>query len=188
MEPLHCIHSEAFSRPAVSVSLGLEGDELVARYEVSTPEIHADSSASRTEAVWGLWDHDVVELFVCADPGPDGSSLPYYEFQVSPLDQFFELEILKPRKETNRLFRSKFSHQARITRQGWNAEMRIPLRAIGWKGDPSRVSGNAFAILGKSGERSYFSLFIEKQDVPDFHLPERFRRLLKTSDRHSSLS
>lgn len=46
----------------------------------------------------GLWDFDVVEFFVSTGSSfQEVISAPYYEFQVSPLGQFFQLKIISPR-------------------------------------------------------------------------------------------
>src|SRR5438105_4220775 len=61
---------------------------------------------------WGLWDRDVVELFVSdssiasvAGRSPASTGLPYYEFVLSPLGQVFQLKIHEPRKKFDRDFR-----------------------------------------------------------------------------------
>ena len=159
----------------VHVRFSLEGDRLVAAFEVEAtgeepsvnPDLPADASA------WGLWDWDVVELFVRANARPT-----YYEFQVSPLGQYFELEIFEPRKRFNRDFTSGFRQSVTRSRSGgWQARFEIPLSRLGWDGRPESLVGNAFAILGPAGHRTYWSLFLPPQQTPDFHLPDRFRPL-----------
>jgi hypothetical protein len=69
-------------------------------------------------------------------------------------------------------------HSASRNGTGWEAEMRIPLKPLGWDGDPMKVTGNAFAILGSSEHRSYWSLFLPRQVKLDFHKPRYFERIL----------
>jgi hypothetical protein len=158
----------------VTVVLALEGDELTARFDVTCDSTHSNPALARDASQWGLWDWDVVELFL----QPRAGDSTYYEFQVSALGQFFELEIFEPRKRFNKEFSSGFGHKASMRPGGWTAEMRIPLAKLGWKGDAAMLRGNAFAILGAPSPRSYWSLFLPPQQKPDFHLPEKFLPLL----------
>jgi hypothetical protein len=156
----------------VSVALALQGDELTVRFDVTAASSHSNPALARDAAQWGLWDWDVVELFI----QPRANDPTYYEFQVSPLDQFFELEIFEPRKRFNKEYSSGFGHKASSRPGGWTAEMRISLAKLGWNGEATTLRGNAFAIIGGGAPspRSYWSLFLSQQQKPDFHLPEKF--------------
>ncbi len=151
----------------------------MARFEVrSSTLIHVNPSFEKDGANWGLWDWDVVELFVsCAPKG-----LPYYEFQVSPLGQRFELKIEEPRKKVDRDFKSGFMADASKRPRspgGWDAEISVPLSVLGWDRKPESIIGNAFAILGPPKARTYWSRFLKPQKVPDFHRPKEFKSLIK---------
>lgn len=177
-EALRLVHpkQDAAQRGA-SVAFRLDGSFLTALFKVeSTAPSHVNPGLPTGSSQWGLWDWDVVELFVSCAGHP--GRLPYYEFQVSPLGQFLELEILEPRRRVNRDFASGFGHSARRVDEGrWEAEMRLPLEKLGWDGDPASIHGNAFAILGEPPARTYWSLFLAPQEKPDFHLPGKFRPL-----------
>lgn len=162
----------------MGVELSLRGSLLVARFVVrSGHSPYVNPSLAVGTSQWGLWDWDVVELFVSCGGG--ASRTPYYEFQVSPLGQQFELEVFEPRKRTNRDFRSGLVCSARISKgMGWEGELSVPLDRLGWNGDSSTVFGNAFAILGGPGAKTYWSLFLGPQQTPDFHLPQEFHPLL----------
>jgi hypothetical protein len=159
----------------VSVDVRREGPLLTASFRVeSGVAITANPALPVGESQWGLWEWDVVELFVSCDPG----RLPYYEFQVSPLGQRFELEIFEPRKRFNRDFRSGFESSARrLSETSWEAEMRIPLDQLGWDRKGASLAGNAYAILGPAAARTYWSLFLGPQAKPDFHLPQQFHKI-----------
>ena len=179
MTPLRLVHAEAGgdAQARVEFAVGVEGDQLVARFRVSGARpAHVNPALAAEGPQWGLWDWDVVELFVSP-----GGPAPYYEFQVSPLGQYFELEILEPRRRWDRAYRSGLTWDADRAGEGeWAATMRIPLRRIGITGEGALrwLRGNAFAILGAPGSRTYWSLHTPPQSVPDFHRPEHFRALL----------
>jgi hypothetical protein len=161
----------------IDVDVILSGEDLITMFRVESEEpIYANPVLSKDSSQWGLWDWDVVELFLSV--GPD-APIPYYEFQISPLNQYFELEIFEPRKKINRDFHSGFSHGARqVSDREWRAEMVIPLKKLGWSGQNAHLRGNLFAILGEPSKRSYWSAFLPQQSAPDFHLPQFFKPLL----------
>ncbi len=187
--PLHLTHPRGLGRDAygnrqkesVEVGFGLAGDRLRVRFEVKTFEITPNPELETGSPQWGLWDWDVVEVFLSVN-GAKGS-LPYYEFQVSPLGQYFELKILEPRKQTDREFRSGLKCGARILKDEpgdchWEGWMEIPLTPLGWDGNPANLVGGAFSILGDTSKR-YWSLFLPQQETPDFHIPQYFQLLIK---------
>lgn len=96
---------------------------------------------------------------------------------MSPLGQFFELEIFKPRTDFNKSFQSGFISSVQSAENKWTATLRIPLKSLGWE-KGMNLSGNAFACLGKKSERTYWSLFTPQQEKPDFHMVEHFKALL----------
>jgi hypothetical protein len=181
-QPLQLVHptqkaSEA-EKTSVKTEFRLDGSLLQARFDVrSSAATYLNTDLAVGSSQWGLWDWDVVELFVSVD-GSEACT-PYFEFQVSPLAQFLELKIIEPRKNVDRGFISGFGYAAkRLSETDWSAEMQIPLDRLGWKGDVAMIRGNAFAILGAPPARSYWSLFLGPQEKPDFHLPREFRPLL----------
>jgi hypothetical protein len=143
---------------------------LRADFEVRGP-VRANPELPVGESQWGLWDWDVVEVFVA--PGGLARRLPYYEFQASPLGQHFELEVLEPRRRVNRDFRSGLRAGATQFPGGWRAWLEIPLAALGYTGMP--LIGGCFSITGPTGGREYRSLFQAPTAHPDFHLPDQFQ-------------
>jgi hypothetical protein len=176
MKPLTLVHREDAAHPprhAVSVDLRITADAIEAAFQVRGSGTHVNPALSREVSQWGLWDWDVVELFVA--PGGAANPLPYYEFQVSPLGQYFELEIFSPRKLQNRNFVSGLERSATKTPDGWQAWLKIPRDSL--PSSPAPVIGGVFAILGTPGAREYWSLFQSPTEHPDFHLPEQFQML-----------
>jgi hypothetical protein len=53
--------------------------------------------------------------------------------------------------------------------------MEIPLKDLDWNGDPATIVGNAFAIIGTSGERRFYSAYLPQQQKPNFHQPSFFK-------------
>lgn len=127
---------------------------------------------------WGLWDYDVVELFFYA---ADRKS--YYEFQLSPLNQGFQLEIFKPRISfCTPLDWSWQSDCQIIGNKSWKGFIKIPLEIFskGPQLEFSEIFGNVHAILGEKNLRKYYSLNPYKPsqgDGPDFHRPGHFIKL-----------
>ncbi|MEW6055062.1 MAG: hypothetical protein AB1540_00480 [Bdellovibrionota bacterium] len=175
IQSLKIVHSESGSsgleKTQVKVEFDLDSRAalLKAKFKVDGVPSFTNSKLPMGASAWGLWEWDVVEVFLRASPQPT-----YYEFQISPLGQYFELEIFKPRKKFNKDFSSGFTHSSKVLSEtAWEAEFGIPLKKLGWTGAKEDLQGNAFAILGKP--RSYWSLFLPAQEKPDFHLPRHFK-------------
>lgn len=140
-------------------------------FQVSQHRWTTDAGMPRGEPAWGLWETDVVEVFI----RPKGTDA-YFEFQVSPLGQYLELKIIRPRQEVDRAYRSGLSYgiDAPNRDQPWRAWIEVPAKSVGWSGRAEDLEGGAFACLGPKGERSYWAAFLPEQKTPDFHLPQYF--------------
>ena len=183
---LRCIHSRATKSPehastaakSVDVQTVLEGATLVVDFQVNLLHAHGNPELQKDKSQWALWDEgDVVELFLATG---DIKTQGYFEFQLSPWNQFFTLHILEPRKRTDDRRPMPFEHQSAwdATSGVWKARMKIPLREYGWQGSPASLAGGLFAILGPKGAQTFWSAFLPMQEKPDYHLPEHFRPLL----------
>ena len=157
----------------VEVTAALANDALIARFSVSTPSLNAKKSLGPGEYPYQF---DVVELFVTFSDG----GFPYYEFEVSPLNQTFQVRIVSAREHHEGVDLGLASTAA-IVPDGWSAELRIPLKSLGWEGDPAKIRGNFYSTLGPRGQRSYWSTFLPKAAKPDFHQPQYFKPLLQCS-------
>lgn len=162
------------NRTIVTADFALESHVLVTSFEVrDQPPAFVNEALAIGSSQWGLWEYDVVELFLRVGGAPT-----YYEFQVSPLGQFFELEVFEPRKRVNDKFSSGFTFDVeRASPTVWSARMRIPLKNLGWDERIESLRGNAFAILGEP--RTYWSTGLPEQEAPDFHLPQYFIPLFR---------
>jgi hypothetical protein len=113
---------------------------------------------------WGLWQHDVIEVFVQPD-----RDMPYREFQLSVDDKSFELEVFSPRISfATPLACSQVWKTSKSTSDQWQTHFSIKLL------DPSAARIGLFAILGPVNKREYFALNPNLEANPDFHRPDLF--------------
>ena len=161
--------SSALRNP-VRATAELADDILVARFSVATPSLNAKKVLGKDEYPYQF---DVVELFVTLSP----TGFPYFEFEVSPYNQTFQVRINSAKEHLEGVDLGLTS-TAQILAGGWNAELKIPLKTLGWDGDPDKVRGNFYAILGQGRQRSFWSAFLPKAAKANFHQPGHFRPLL----------
>jgi hypothetical protein len=154
----------------VQAKVSLAGDTLVASFAVTTPSLNARKTLGARQYPYMF---DVVELFVTFSE----SGFPYYEFEVSPYNQTFQVNIVSRARHFEGVDVG-LSSNAKIVRGGWSAEMKIPLKTLGWDGDAARIRGNLYAVLERN-PRSYWSSFLPKAGRPNFHQPQFFRPLLQ---------
>lgn len=126
---------------------------------------------------WELWNRDVVEVFINAQPERVNH---YYEFEVSPNNLWIDLEINKDHSPFNDAsWDSGFDHATHIDAEHhtWTCEMRIPVAALGaseitagaeWRLNMFRADGP-----GDDHQRRFLSW----SPIPEggtFHVPTRF--------------
>lgn len=158
----------------VDVQFHLDGDNLVAQFEVRAETINAKPVLGPNEYPYQA---DVVELFVSV--AGNAEPLPYYEFELSPYGNTFEVRVDSLKKRFAEGLHMGLQHQVIRSDKGWQATLVIPLRNLGWSGDVAAIRGNAYSILGKSPNRSFWSLYLPQQTKPNFHKPEFFKTLLQ---------
>ena len=157
----------------VEAHVSLSDGALIARFSVSTPSLNAKKVLAAGEYPYQF---DVVELFVTFSDG----GFPYYEFEVSPYNQTFQVRIVSAKKHQEGVDLGLTSTAAIVT-GGWDAELKVPLKSLGWDGDPSKTRGNLYSILGQGRARSYWSVFLPKAAKANFHQPQYFKPLLSCS-------
>lgn len=126
---------------------------------------------------WGLWNRDVVEVFL--NPQPERVS-HYYEFEVSPNDLSIDLEINKDESPFNDpSWDSHFEHATHIDagRHVWTREIRIPVVSMRaknisagakWRLNLFRADGP-----GDDSQRQFLSWSVISNSTT-FHTPTRF--------------
>jgi hypothetical protein len=157
-------------RKPVSVTATVTDDILTARFTVATPLLNAKTVLATGEYPYQF---DVVELFVTFSD----SGFPYFEFEVSPYNQTLQVRIATGKEHHDGVDLGLMS-TAEIVGDAWNAVLKIPLEPLGWNGDPAKIRGNFYSILGRR-PRSYWSTFLPKAAKPNFHQPQYFKPLLQ---------
>jgi hypothetical protein len=119
-----------------------------------------------------LWDRDVVEAFINADP----DNLRHYtEFQVAPTNERLDLRLRLPERDF--AWSSGFESAVRIdgAKRRWQAEIRIPLGALSAT-SPSR--GTRWRINFFRCDRRHNAVLTWNPTLQaSFHVPERFGTL-----------
>jgi len=155
----------------VAASVSLAGDILTASFSVSSPALNARKVLGPGQYPYMF---DVVELFVTFSE----TGFPYYEFEVSPYNQTFQVRIPGQGQPFQEGIDLGLVSTATILPGGWNAELKIPLKSLGWDGDPTKIRGNFYSVLERGSTRSYWSTFLPKARKPNFHQPQFFKPLL----------
>ncbi|HET7888645.1 MAG TPA: carbohydrate-binding family 9-like protein [Bradyrhizobium sp.] len=155
----------------VEVHTSLAGDVLIARFSVTSSSINAKRELGPGEHPY---QYDVVEVFATFSE----RGFPYFEFEVSPYNQTFQVRINDPKQHQEGVDLGLTS-TAEIAKGGWTAQLKIPLKALGWDGDPGKIRGNLYSVLGQAKKRSYWSAFLPKAARPNFHQVEYFKPLLQ---------
>jgi hypothetical protein len=150
----------------------LADDMLIASYSVSAPSLNARKTLGPRQHPYMF---DVVELFVTASE----TGFPYYEFEVSPYNQTFQVKIAGHSQPFQEGIDLGLVSAASILPGGWTAELRIPLKPLGWDGDPKKIRGNLYSILERAPKRSFWSSFLPRATRANFHQPQFFQPLLQ---------
>jgi hypothetical protein len=154
----------------VEAHVSLADDMLIARFSVLAPSLDAKKVLAQGEYPYQF---DVVELFVTFSE----AGFPYFEFEVSPFNQTFQVRIPGGGKPFQEGVDLGLVSSATSVPGGWTAELKIPLKPLGWDGDPKKIRGNFYSILGKP--QSFWSSFLPKARKANFHQPKFFQPLLQ---------
>ena len=132
----------------------------------------------------GLWDRDVVEMFL----GDDWTNIRHYrEFEIAPTGDWIDLAIDLDHKGGEEDWRSGWKTTARIDKETkiWWAAAKIPLSAVSGKpvSDGTKWRMNLYRIdgLGADPQRHFLCwqpTCVQNRD-PN-HVPEHFGALIFT--------
>jgi len=151
---------------AVEVRLSDDGDRV--RIDVDAPYHGDPPPPGPPGATFGLWEYEVVEVFVAGPPDAEGR-VPYTEIEVGPHGHHLVLRLLGVRQMTERELPLTFS--AAIEGDRWTGTASIDRSLL--PAGPRRV--NAYAIHGVGDARRYLAWTPVPGPRPDFHQPARFR-------------
>jgi hypothetical protein len=130
----------------------------------------------------GLWDRDVVEMFL----GDDWTNIRHYrEFEIAPTGDWIDLAIDLDRNSYDHNWRSGWQTMARIegAKEIWLAAARIPLSAVSAKPvqDGTKWRMNLYRIEGQGADPQRHFLCWQPtcvQNRDPNHVPEHFGTLV----------
>ena len=144
---------------------------FVARYRTITVFDDAEASGRRDH----LWDRDVAEVFL----QPAGITGRHYkELEISPNGFWIDLDIADGEK---RDLKSGLARRATIAPKSltWEAQLALPMKCLTQQFDPkSAWRANFYRVEGAREPRFYSAWRPTGTPVPNFHVPERFGRLV----------
>lgn len=136
---------------------------------------------SRRKETWGLWDYDVVEVFIGWELDQIGR---YKEFEFSPQSEWVDLDVDRDRKGKHIDWEwdavgMQWDSRVDETAKQWHCAIRIPWRAIDGPGKKPAAgrefSLNLYRIEGDEPNRKYLTW--RAVNSPSYHTPEAFGRL-----------
>ncbi|MES2640143.1 MAG: hypothetical protein V4850_11690 [Myxococcota bacterium] len=120
-------------------------------------------------ALWGLWDHEVVELFVL------GADDHYTEVEFGPHGHHLLLRLEGRRNVVERLLPVEATWSR--TPDRWRVEAVLPAAVLPPRSDARPWRLNAYAIHGTGAARRYLAWAPVPGEQPDFHRLEAFREM-----------
>ena len=145
------------------VSLECQGG--IAEVIVDAPYLGDPAPDSPTGRCDGLWNHEVVELFVC------GGDRRYLEVECGPHGHFLALLFHGARALTCDDV-PVTQYAATIDGARWRGVLALEQRWL----PPGMESANAYRIAGQGGARTYAAAY-PGDGAPDFHRLDLFRPL-----------
>lgn len=175
---LHRVYpQESILKNPVSVKIQLKEDTLQIFFTILNPSIYAKMNLGPGQY---LYQYDVVEIFLAPKKNKEHIPKPYYEFVLSPYNQFFQQKIVTTPNPVKVIYNinTGIEHSTQNITGGWTAEILIPLKKLGWEGNPCEITGNIFAILGEK-PRTFWSLYLPPDSKPpNFHKLAYFKPLI----------
>jgi len=147
---------------------------LYVRFECRYRELFLFEDSDNNGRRDHLWDRDVAEAFLQADPARERY---YREFEVSPNAMWIDLDIFPGGLADLKsgMKRSVFLDEKA---RRWVAELAIPLKALTTRFDPKAVwRVNFYRVEGKEEPRAYLAWRPTGTPQPNFHVPAAFGTL-----------
>lgn len=151
--------------PDEAAQLRLRRDRDVLVVDVDAP-FHGDPAPAGAPGPFeGLWEHEVVELFL------GGSGDAYLEVELGPHGHHLVLRLSDVRCATERAL--PLDYRAERSGARWRGRARLPTAWL----PRGPLRGNAYAIHGPANARRYLAAHAVPGPAPDFHQPARFAPL-----------
>ncbi len=146
----------------VQVRVWAEQGELFV--EVDAPEHGDPPPPGPIGSTWGLWDYEVVELFIA-----QGET--YTELELGPAGHYLLLRLEGVRQIVERELPLRYT----VSRSGgrWRGLARLPASLL----PPQPWTANAYAIHGEGAARRYLAAYPTGGAAPDFHQLASFQPL-----------
>ena len=156
--------------PSEQVGIEIRDAGSALRVDVEAPFYDDPPPPGRPRATDGLWDYEVVELFVvgCIDSGEAGPL--YTELELSPHGHYLLLRLCGVRQVVESRLPIDFT--AHISGKRWRGRALLPRDELPLA--PHRI--NAFAIHGSDIDRRHLAMTPVPGRLPDFHRLEVFER------------
>lgn len=162
--PIRHLWDGAPADPGEHVTVSLALDPRGLRVTVDAP-LHGDPPPPAPPgALWELWEHEVVELFVL---GPDGHR--YTELELGPHGHHLLLRLEGRRNAVEKLLPVDVTWDRGPTR--WRAVAHLDWAVL----PPRPWRANAYAVHGPKPNRRYLAWAPVPGAAPDFHALEHFR-------------
>lgn len=153
--------------PSEHVFFALEATSHVLRVRVDAPFYNDPPPVGPVGSLDGLWNHEVVELFV-AGPVDEEGKIPYLEVELSPHGHFLVIQLHGIRQRQRVLESLLFD--ADIRGERWEGRADIPWEWL----PPGPHRCNAYAIHGLPAQRIYSAMQPVPGEQPDFHRLQHF--------------
>lgn len=156
-------------------------ENLLFHFECWFDSLNVNPQQPRDRPSERLWDTDVVEIFLRPESCDD-----YFEIEISPLGQWLDAHITRPRLDVDFHWRSGLRLESAIQgdRGIWWATVAIPFGNMVKTSQISRAPAlgeawrlNLFRIAGKGEAREYLAWRPTFTNLPDFHIPQAFGNL-----------
>ncbi|CAJ0580310.1 unnamed protein product, partial [Mesorhabditis spiculigera] len=158
------------NHPPTEIKLGFkEGDSPVVTIDFTTPYYNDPPPPKPNGYTDGLWDYEVVEVFVAND------KQKYVEMEFGPHGNWLIYLLDGVRKPFNMGESLTPKVQNKLEGDLWTAHMEVPLAFF----PPDATSLNAYAIHGTGDNRVYEALSpaVGNFSGPDFHKLQFFKRV-----------
>lgn len=167
------LDASAFPASATLVRARYTDIDLYIRYDAPYRELSKFEPPRFDSERVGLWDKDVVEVFIGTDPAKPKL---YYEFEVAPTNEKLDLVITPDISDVNKRleWNSGFESIVNIdeTKKIWSTVMRIPLKSL----SPKPVeSGTRWRVNFYRIDRASSAFLAWNPTLTrTYHTPERF--------------